>query len=488
MSDEKRDNILALIRDKPRHYSRLIKSNSELHNWVVTNSLVTVDHYPTMIYSAVHQKSNVCEFGKEKTISRFSEGWVGCGPATVCECTRKAIADNVSKTKLLYSDTRKKAINQTRTDTMVERFGVPYNSQRLEVKEKLSYSRIPEEVKEKLTDYSWLYGQYITQAKSLSHIAQDLGIYYGTVGEYCKKFGFEIRQRVNYSLGETQVCEFLNSMNVNYIASDWNVLGGKEIDILIPSYNFGIEINGLRWHSFNPFCTQTRETEDKNRHLNKTTAAKDKGISLIHITDFEWANQQEIVKSLICTKLGLSTKLYARKLTLKTVSKEEEKQFLNKNHFQGYVPSKYSIGLYNDTELYSLITVGKSRYSKSADIEILRICTKMGYTIVGGTDRLFAKVRQDYNDASIVSYCDLSKFTGGVYERLGFICNNRAKPSPHWTDGNYLINRHKCTRENAKKWVSEFDDNLSVTENMFRAKYRRYWDCGQSSWIYTPNN
>jgi len=480
------EEIQSIIALYPRHYSGMIRGNHELHRWVVENSLIQSDKFVERIYSAIHQDSNVCKYGNVRTISRLSEGWTRCGPASTCRCTAESIAMNVSVSKSNYTDKQREEINATRKETMVKLYGVPYNTQRPEVRLALSKPKIPSEAYDLLTDYAWLYDQYITQSKTLSHIADDLGIYYGTVAWYCHKFGFEIRQRSNYSLEEVQICNYIGALGVKYETGNYSVLGGKEIDILIPELNVGFEVNGLRWHSYNPHCTQTKELEDKHRHRSKTLLAKSAGVELTHITDFEWANQRALVESLIRGKLGKSTILYARKLTLREVTKDDEREFLKANHFQGPIGSSYAIGLYNGDVLCSIMTVGKSRYNSVAQLEILRICTVLNHIVVGGSERMFAQIRKVYPNSTIVSYCDLTKFTGHVYGRLGFTRCSKEDPSPHWTDGNHLLSRQKCTRKQLAKWLTSFDDSLSVTTNMFNAKYRRYWDCGQSTWIFTP--
>jgi hypothetical protein len=52
-----RDQILNLVKNKPKQYSRLIKSNPILREWVNKNSLLISDHWPEMIYSAIYQVS-----------------------------------------------------------------------------------------------------------------------------------------------------------------------------------------------------------------------------------------------------------------------------------------------------------------------------------------------------------------------------------------------------------------------------------------------
>lgn len=477
-----RNKILEIIKEKPKHYSLFIKKDDELSKWVQENTLSDSMHYPEIIYSALHNESNVCEFGNKKSVNRLSEGWIGCGPANKCKCTANSIARNVAKTKSLTTAEENLAINIKRENTMIAKFGVPFSSQRPEVKTILSKSKLTLENEILLNDKIWMQKEYIDKQKSLTEIAQDLNVYYSTVGEYCKKHGFTIRQRTNYSIQEKEICNFLDTINIQYTHSDWTILGSKEIDVYIPSHKFGIELNGLYWHSHNPYCTHTPSIENKNKHKDKADLAKLNNVDLIQITDFEWINKPDIIKSIIKTKLGMASKMYARKFTIRDVLKNEEKEFLNKNHLQGYISSTSAIGLYLENELYMLMSIGKSRFSNNADIELLRLCTKINYIVIGGTQRLFNQISKLYKNKTIVSYCDMSKFNGNSYKNLGFELTKDITPGYFWTDGNYPISRFKCQKSQLSKWLPTFDSTKSESENMFLAKYRRYWDCGQSVW------
>lgn len=478
-----REKILNLIKEKPKHYSLLIKRNHEMSTWVNENTVIQSEHYPEMIYSALHNESNMCKFGNKKSISRISEGWVRCGPANKCKCTADAIASSVTLSKSLVTTDKQNDINRKREETMTERFGVPFSSQRPEVKKILSKSRLTAENELLLNNKDWLYNEYVTNQKSLTEIAADLNVFYGTIGEYCRKHNFTIRQRTNYSIHEKEICNFLSDINIPFIHGDWLALTTKEIDVFIPDHKFGIELNGLYWHSHNPYCSHTPKIEDKHKHINKSELARLNGIDLIQITDFEWKNKKDIIKSIIKTKVGLSAKLYARKLTIRDVPKDVEKDFLNKNHLQGYITSSRAVGLYADNELYIMLSLGKSRYSHNAKIELLRLCTKTDYIVVGGAQRLFNYIKQYYINQIIVSYCDMSKFTGSVYKTLGFAMEKKTMPGYYWTDGNYPISRYKCQKSQLSKWLKTYDNTKTESENMFLAGYRRYWDCGQSSWL-----
>ena len=75
------------------------------------------------------------------------------------------------------------------------------------------------------------------------------------------------------------------------VENDRTILGGKEIDILIPSYSLGIEYDGLYFHS-------EKDGKGPEYHYNKTLQCRTKGIQLIHIFSDEWERKraQDIYK------------------------------------------------------------------------------------------------------------------------------------------------------------------------------------------------
>lgn len=470
-----RDQILKIIKDNPKTYKNIIKSNVDLLSWVQNNSLITLDHLPSMIYSAVHQKTNICALGNQKKFTRFSTGFSFCGPASTCDCTKKSISANVSKTKLNYSVDQKEKINNKRVNSMLEKYGVAYNSQREDIKHIWTRPKIKEETYKKLIDKTWLENEYVTKDRSAVDIADELEVYYSTVIDYCRYHNFKIKQRSRYSLEEVEVSNFLTSLNVEHERNARDVIGNRELDIYIPNKAIAIEINGLYWHSYKKLDT---DDEPKDRHLIKTKLAEAAGITLLHITDWEWRNKKEIVKSIICSKLGLTAQtIYARNTIIKNVSSKDSTKFLEKNHIQGRCSSSIKLGLYYNNELVMMLTAGKSRF-KSPYLEIHRIASKNNVTVVGGASKLVKKLKQLINNEPVTSYCDRDKSNGNVYKKLGFTLINGSDPGYFWTDGNEIYSRYKCQPKNLKKWLKTFDPSKTEEENMFEAGYRKYCTSG----------
>ena len=70
------------------------------------------------------------------------------------------------------------------------------------------------------------------------------------------------------------------------------------------------------------------------------------------------------------------------------------------------------------------MSFGKPRYNTEYEWELLRLCTKHDVA-----EKLFKYFVDNYSSNSIVSYCDLSKFEGQVYSKLGMNLVRESDPN-----------------------------------------------------------
>jgi hypothetical protein len=399
------------------------------------------------------------------------------------ECSKKctAIASGIRLKEVVKNRDENKA-NEKRKETLLKKYGYEYNSQRPEVKEILKQPKVSNEVFQKLNNKDWLYNEYIIQKKPSVTIAKELDIYYGTVLDYCRRHGFEIQYYRNLSSEESEISDWLNSININHIQNDKSLIFPFEIDILIPNSNVGIELDGLQWHSY---CIDETEKEI-NKHINKTLLCADKEIKLIHVTDWDWHNKKEIVQSIILSKLNkIENKLDARKCKIIEISAKESREFLNDNHIQGQINSFYKIALTYNNEIVSLLCMGKPRNDKvklSHEYEILRFCNKKFTNVRGGFSKLLNYFIENYSPKSIITYADRMCGEGNVYKNSGFTFLRSTKPGYFWTDGNDVkISRYRVQKNVIEKLnLKYYNSNLTEEENMRNNKFRRFWDCGNN--------
>lgn len=273
------------------------------------------------------------------------------------------------------------------------------------------------------------------------------------------------------SQAEKDIVSFIKEYYNGLIkTNDRNILDHKEIDILIPEFNLGIEFNGNYWH--------TEAVVGKKYHLYKTNLAEKNNIKLIQIFENEWNNKKEIVKSRILSQLGLSKKIHARKTSVITLKKEEKNNFLEETHIQGKDNSSICFGLKYENELAACMTFGKPRFGGNYNYELIRYSSKLNTSVVGGASKLLNAFKKEYTGI-IVSYADRKWSTGNMYEKLGFIVDGKTDPGYVY----YHINKKTVhNRLNFQKHrlinMPFYDVNLSEYEIMKLNGYERIWDCG----------
>lgn len=174
-------------------------------------------------------------------------------------------------------------------------------------------------------------------------------------------------------------------------------------------------------------------------------------------------------------------KYRASKLTIKTVSKEKEKEFLNKYHYQGFIGSSWCKGLYKEDELICLMSFGTPRYNKAFNWELLRLCTKEDCQVYGGASKLLQNFREE-NPGPIISYCNETKFTGKVYEALGFSKSHVTKGYHYEKDG-LTYHRSTFTKRNClKRWPQYLNKDIGEWKIMEEQGYERVPEI-QATWV-----
>lgn len=282
-----------------------------------------------------------------------------------------------------------------------------------------------------------------------------------------------------HSSYETELADLFKGATTN----DRKVLNGKELDLYFEDKKLAIEFNGNYWH-----CSYVR---GKNYHRDKTLSCLEKGIRLIHIFEYEW-NDEEKKRKIIDLINGIldektNNKVYARETEVKEIDKDEASEFIEKYHIQGNTRAKVYVGLYKEKELIGAMSFGIPRFDKDADWELIRLVYKSGYNVVGGTEKMFKYFLDKYKPNNVLSYCDISKFDGGVYKRLGFKFKGYSQPNYVWinpSNGN-VLSRYKTMRN---KLIHDLnlEDKPELTENdiMDNLGYVKIYDCGNAKYLF----
>lgn len=282
---------------------------------------------------------------------------------------------------------------------------------------------------------------------------------------------------IGHSKPERHFAEILDKHNISY-EQEFPIRGFK-YDFKIDNTLF--EINPSGTHNVN-FGLFGHEPKKKDYHFIKQSVAKEYNYHCVHV--FDWDDQDKIVKVFLEPK----EKVYARLCSIREVPVKEARVFLNQNHLQSYAKDTIRLGLYqnNTNELVEIMTFDKPRYNKKYEYELVRLCSVKN--VIGGTEKLLNHFVKHYKPKSIISYCDLSKFDGTIYRKLGFTATNKPQPSKHWVSlktGQHITDNllRKCGFD--KLFKTHYGKGTSNEQLMRENGFVEVYDCGQIAYTKT---
>ena len=408
----------ALIKKRLRIYC--IKKERALRSEVYSRCYKNVkisenDLYQKYIIENLNKKECAEYFGisigvLEKRLSRYN-----------IKKDKKKVYENTAKTMLqkygVDNSSKLASVLQKRQETNIKRYGAKTYAES-------NFSK--ERVLENNPNYSIISNKELLKSKiiemgkpTLSEICKELNYSYAPVFKAIQKFDLGNYIKKEYS--KTNI--YWHDLILKELGIDMEYEGCifdnnyEKVDLYCSEKKIAIDINPTITHNtqFNPFHPENITYVTTTYHFNRAINAEKNGWLLYQI--FDWDNQDKVLLQLK-NLFGLNDRIYARKCIVKEVGDNDAKEFLEKYHMQGYIGSKYRYGLYHNNNLVSLMTFGKSRFHKDAEIELLRYCS-LG-TITGGASKLFNYAISKINPKSIITYSDMGKGHGNIYAKLGF--------------------------------------------------------------------
>lgn len=246
----------------------------------------------------------------------------------------------------------------------------------------------------------------------------------------------------------------------------------RRFDIHIKDSNICFEIDPTYTH--NIVGNHWGSGVSSNSQLLKTRIAEDSGYRCIHV--FDWDNWESILDL-----VSIRKRVFARKCEIIDLSKEDVDKFLNRYHIQKTCRGqKYAYGLVYFGELVEVMTFGKPRYNRNYEFELLRLCSNPNYSVVGGASKLFKHFVNVVNPRSIISYCDRSKFTGRVYEKIGMSYVRGTEPNKVWSKGTDRITDNLLRQRGFDQlFNTNYGRGTSNEELMIEHGWLPVYDCGQ---------
>lgn len=386
-------------------------------------------------------------------------------------------------------------------ETMMLRYGTTNYGKTVESihRRMLDNTKLNEFLKYKSDPKTYVQSHYLS-SPTIRQVATDIGVDIETVRAYAD--AAQCRDIFKYSKSsyEIEVIEFIKSINpdITIIHNDKIQIAPLELDIFLPDFNLGIEVNPTVTHNSSISDPWGQSPKPYNYHQMKSNACEEKGIFLFHIFGYEWTHKKKQIQSMLTNLLNSNTyKIYARNTHIDAhLSAEESKMFLNANHRQGSTSAKIRIGLRrnDNNELVSVMTfnklranIGKSKTDSDDTWELSRFCSLQGTSVVGGASKLLSYFKETVLFDKIVSYSDIAHTRGHLYEQLGFHAVHRSSPNYVWVEfgsDNYL-HRVQCMKSHLPSLFNEPDldiEHQTEKEIMISHGYVQVFDSGVTRW------
>ena len=294
------------------------------------------------------------------------------------------------------------------------------------------------------------------------------------------------------SLSEKEIYQWVKGLCPDAISGDRSILrdigrGGYELDIFVPSKKVAIEFNGRYWHSVQKIMETKKMSyaEAKKYHYLKSFWCEKAGIRLIHIWDYEWADEkkQKVLKNIILGALGmLPERYYARNTICKHYERgcarwEELGEFFENNNIQGNRGGSHVFTLEDkDGRILMAYKFGRpsgGKAKKLYEYEMVRGASAPGVQVVGGASKLWKHFVDTLHPNSAVYYIDYNYFDGRSVEKLGgkFIISQPGVKN-YWVDTEKVKNREPARHAEVKKAIAD-------------GKVLEMWNAGTKTYAFT---
>ena len=447
---------------KDVHYAKCPICNKD----IIWNSTRVVEPCSKECRKELTKRKNIAKYGVEHPMQSkevqanhkqaMLEKYGVESPLQSKEIKQRAIESNRKKFGVDWALSSKTVKEKARI-TMIERYGAPTTLESTLLREKVEQTCLEK------------YG--------VSNIAQ-----YKDSSTKLTNANF-----LSYAAKHTKVFPYLSIMDIFMSKLDERGidstccfrLGDMNYDIKLIDNPVLIEIDNTLIHNSIIKDRRLEKGVSNYWHKLKTQVANDNGYRCIHV--FDWDDWDSII-NLIAPKKPI----YARNCTIYKLQSKVADEFLNKYHLQGTVKGQtLCLGLVHEGELLQVMTFGKPRYNQNYYCELLRLCTKPGIALVGGANKLFKYATKTMGLEEIISYCDLSKFNGDVYERIGMKLKTITEPQEIWSKDDKKITANLLRQRGYDQlFNANYGKGTSNEQLMLEHGWLPVYDCGQAVYIY----
>lgn len=241
-----------------------------------------------------------------------------------------------------------------------------------------------------------------------------------------------------------------------------NTMHHSELDFHFKNNNIAFEINDIGGHN-------SLKRKNKFYHYNKMIECTRKNIRLIHLWEWELTNPKiwnQISLWILNLLNNNKTIIDINQCNAKFIDHNEAEDFLNKYNLYGYSEASYHYGLYYQNELIQVISFNQL---SNNNYELLRFSIKYGCSLEDNEDYLLKWFIQNNNVNTIITYCDLDKFTGKTFENIGFNLLRQNDPFKLFYDNDSQIVLRESTSikiEDSKKSMYNCGQNVYIFKNL----------------------
>ena len=131
-----------------------------------------------------------------------------------------------------------------------------------------------------------------------------------------------------------------------------------------------------------------------------------------------------------------------------------------------------ALGLIIEGELVTVVTYRKT---KNGGIDIVRFANTLGYSVVGGLDKLIKHIEKTEHPKYIQSFVDMRYGNGDSLKKIGFSLASETLGFA-WTDGVKTYNRMHCRANMDERKLSE-------REHAKELGLYKIFDAGQAKFV-----
>lgn len=258
-------------------------------------------------------------------------------------------------------------------------------------------------------------------------------------------------------------------------------IGSFEYDFYIPKKNMLLNICPTVTHNNLFSFDEYGKGVPSIQHKAEAENAFNNGYRCIHV--FDWDNIFIILNEISSNTESL------KEPVVETLNKVLYKSFISQySMFSAERPGNKLYGLYSNNDLVAVGSFRKST-SKKYSWEMTRYCED---SCVISEDRLKSIINKfisDVNPENIVTYVDLSKYSGKEYENVGFKYIETIYPQRIWSKGIHRILHNSIA---GRKYDDIFHTNYGSTHSTYTQMIENGWlpvyDCGKKTYLFEKVN